>query len=85
VHGAGAALRNAAAVLGAHQAKVITQHPKQGRIGSHIHPVLPAVYMKIKNRHGKIFFVEFLRYEKVDGRKKEMDGWGNFFVAKKLN
>jgi hypothetical protein len=29
------------------------------------------------------FFVEFLRYEKGVGRKKEMDGWENFFVAKK--
>src|SRR6185503_523923 len=37
VHGAGAALRDATAVLGARQADLLANHPQQGRVGLDLH------------------------------------------------
>ena len=43
VHGAGAALRDAAAELGAGEAEQVAQHPEQGHVGRRIHVALDAV------------------------------------------
>jgi hypothetical protein len=64
MHGAGAALRDAAAVFGAGQADLFPQHPEQGRVGvdidlmsfsidaesSHI-AVLPSAAIRAATRH----------------------------------
>src|SRR4030095_16246946 len=50
VHGAGAALRDAATILGARQADLLTDDPEQRRIGLHLHVTDAAVDVEL--RHG---------------------------------
>ena len=47
VHGAGAALRDAAAVLGARQADLLANDPQQRRVGFHLHVTDPAVDVQL--------------------------------------
>src|SRR6185503_11417021 len=52
VHGAGAALRDAASVLGARQPDLLADHPEQRRVGLHLHVTDLAVDVQL--RHGAL-------------------------------
>ena len=56
-HRAGAALRDTAAVFGAHQAQVIPQGPKQGRIGVDVTDVCQLTVNGHMKRHN-IFLID---------------------------
>src|SRR5262245_60748960 len=49
VHRAGAALRDAAAVLGAGQAHLLADHPQERRVGFHLHVTRPAIDVQLRH------------------------------------
>ncbi len=68
VDGAGAALGDAAAVLGADEVEVVTQHPKHGRGGVNVPSVLPLM----------LRFAIMVKYVKKKTKKKKKMKIGKF-------